>query len=130
MKTTILMMLSLMAVSGFLSAQDLHSNQNEHRRHNVIYEQPSIAERTYNDSTGSYVIKFTYGMFRPYESVIDCRNKTRYSAFIEVFKVENDERSLIGHGFMGTYAPEGCIYDEAEYLISEAKKIEMRASSR
>lgn len=130
MKTIILIMLPLLATGSFLKAQDLPPDVRHNERNDVLYEHPSVAERTYNDSTGSYVIKFTYGMFSPYEAVGEEDGELRYSAFIEVFKVDNYEKHLIGRGFMGTYAPKGCIYDEADYLISEARKIEMRASSR
>lgn len=130
MKTTVLLMLLLFASGSFLNAQDFPAEPHQRHRNDVLYEHPSIAERTYSDSTGSYVIKFTYGMFSPYEAVGEEEGELRYSAYIEVFRVENSDRYIVGHGFMGTYAPEGCIYDEADYLISEAKKIEMRASSR
>ncbi len=131
MKTIILIMLPFLAVNGFLKAQDLPDQLREHPHHDVLYEHPGTAERMYDDSSGSYVIKFTYGMFSPYEAIGEDESaEIRYSAFIEVFQVENSERRLVGHGFMGTYAPEGCIYDEADYLISEAKKIELRASNR
>ena len=130
MKTTFFLMLFLFAAGSFLKAQDFPAEPRERHRNDVLYEHPSIAERTYSDSTGSYVIKFTYGMFSPYEAVGEEEGELRYSAFIEVFRVQNSDRDIIGHGFMGTYAPKGCIYDEADYLISEAKKIEMRASAR
>jgi len=128
MKTIILILLPLLALNGLLKAQDHPERYREHPRHEVLYDEPGTAERTYSDSTGSYVIKFTYGMFSPYEG--EEAGELRYSAFIEVFHLDNSERKLVGRGFMGTYAPEGCIYDEADYLISEAKKIELRASSR
>ena len=93
----------------------------------VFYEQPNVAERTYNDSTGSYVIRFTYGMFDPWTPVDGDEDDIRYSAFIEVFKLEDCVQTIVGHGYMGTYSPNGCIYDEGDYLVSEARKIELRA---
>lgn len=95
----------------------------------VFYDQINVDERTYNDSTGSYVIRFTYGMFAPWTPVGGDEDDIRYSAFIEVFKLEDCVQILVGHGFRGTYSPDGCIYDEGSYLVSEARKIELRADN-
>lgn len=103
---------------------------NERRSKRVLYDQPGVDERTYKDSTGTYVIRFTYGMFDPYEPLGKEEGEIHYSALIEVFEIKNCSQVIIGHGFMGTYAPEGCIFDEAGYLISEARKIELRAERR
>lgn len=93
----------------------------------ILYEQPDRAERIFEDSSGTYVIRFTYGMFEGWTPVDATDDEIRYSAFIEVFKLENCVQTRIGKGFMGTYSPKGCIYDDAEYLISEAYKIERRS---
>ncbi|MBN2482237.1 MAG: hypothetical protein JXB19_10875 [Bacteroidales bacterium] len=114
---------------NWAQAPERNDDRSERRRRHILYEQPSIDERIYEDSTGTYVIRFTYGMFDGYTPVDadESSVEVRYSAFIEVFRLENCNQELIGHGFMGTYSPKGCIYDEAEYLISEAQKIELRA---
>ncbi len=98
------------------------------RHHEVIYEGPMTEERPFSDETGEYIIRFTYGMFEGWTATDDPEGQIRYSAFVEVFRVKDGGRSLVGHGFMGIYSPEGCIYDEPDYLITEALKIERRAS--
>ena len=117
----------LFLATGMLMAQSPENTRYHRSGRSIIYDQPNVDERNYRDSTGSYVIRFTYGMFEPYTPVGGNEDEVRYSAFIEVYKVEDGLQNLVGHGFMGTYSPDGCIYDEADYLISEAMKIELRA---
>ena len=119
--------LLILFTAGMLRAQRPENARSHRSEKNIIYHQPNVDERNYQDSTGSYVIRFTFGMFEPYTPVGGEEDDVRYSAFIEVFKVDDGVQSLVGHGFMGTYSPEGCIYDEADYLIREARKIELRA---
>lgn len=113
--------------TGMLLAQPPENTRSHRSDRSIIYDQPNFDERNYSDSSGSYVIQFTYGMFEPYTPVGGGEDEIRYSAFIEVFKIEDGVQKLVGHGFMGTYSPDGCIYDEADYLITEARKIELRA---
>ncbi len=120
----------LICESGFAQFPGKDDDCSERRRKHVLYDQPGVDERTYEDSTGTYVVRFTYGMFDPYEPLGEEEGEIRYSALIEVFEIKNCSQVIIGHGFMGTYDPEGCIYDEAEYLISEARKIALRAERR
>ena len=96
---------------------------------NYFYHQPNVVEREYNDSTGMYVIRFTYGMFKGRTPVAGDEDEIRYSAYIQVYRIDDCTQKLIGRGFMGTYSPDGCIYDEAGYLISEARKLEDRMIS-
>lgn len=120
----------LICNSGLAQLPGVDDNCLERRSRQVLYDQPCVDERTYEDSTGTYVIRFTYGMFDPYEPLDEDDTGIRYSALVEVFEIKDCGQVIIGHGFMGTYAPEGCIYDEAEYLISEARKIELRADRK
>lgn len=128
MKARLILSGLLFLASGMLMAQPPENNRHHRSGRSIIYEQPNVAERNYRDSTGSYVIRFTYGMFEPYTPVGGDEDEIRYSAYIEVFKVEDGAEDLVGHGFMGTYSPDGCIYDEGDYLVREARKIELRAS--
>ncbi|MBN1158174.1 MAG: hypothetical protein JXA61_02235 [Bacteroidales bacterium] len=128
-KLIFIAVLLLVCDSGRAQVPEEDCGRPDRRRRQIFYEQPNTAERVYKDSTGTYVIRFTYGMFDGYApaDAVDNSDEVRYSAFIEVFRLENCRQELIGNGFMGTFSPEGCIYDEAEYLISEARKIELRA---
>ena len=127
MKARLIFLGLLFFAGGMLMAQPPENNRYHRSGRSIIYERPNVDERTYRDSTGSYVIHFTYGMFEPYTPVGGEEDEVRYSAFIEVFRVEDGIQNLVGHGFMGTYSPDGCIYDQADYLIREARKIELRA---
>lgn len=127
MKAKLIFLGLFIFAAEMLIAQPPERPESRRSRRSIMYDQPSVAERNYMDSTGSYVIRFTYGMFEPYVPVGGDEDEVRYSAFIEVFQIEDGVQKLVGHGFMGTYSPDGCIYDQCDYLLSEARKIELRA---
>ena len=128
MKTKPVFLVLFAAAINVMQAQEPEKDLAiDEERMSILYDQPQVDERTYRDSTGFYVIRFTYGLFDAYTPVGGEEGEVRYSAYVEVFRIEDCIQSIVGQGFMGVYSPNGCIYDEADYLIKEARKIELRA---
>jgi len=126
MKTNLIFCLILAIFSVPVSAQIPEDEEiQKERSRDVFYNPPETEERFYEDDSSKYMLRFTYGMFKGFKPVDD-PEQTRYSAFIEVFELVDNEYKIIGHGFRGIYSPEGCIYDDPGYLVYEARKIERR----
>lgn len=88
------------------------------------------AERTYQDSTGYYIIKFLYNSQYCMIPSTYPSGQPHYSAIIEVYKIIDGKEKIMGKSFGGIYTSNGCFEDDPKYLIKEALKLEKKKNKK
>jgi hypothetical protein len=111
MKTKLLLIIFLM-VQVSLAQTTLEYRQSEDQ----------TAERTYQDSTGFYIIHFEYNTASCSIPLTNPPGQPHYFATITVYKIVEGKKTQIGEPFSGQYTENGCFEDEPSYLINSAKQ--------
>lgn len=93
-----------------------------------------ISFKTYNDSTGNYLIKYEYNGCWFSRPATYPEGEPHYDAVVTVYKivsckcfVPKNDTLIVGKSFAGTYVEKGCFEDVPEYNVSQAKKLQLEA---
>lgn len=89
---------------------------------NITFD-TQTAERTYQDSTGFYIIHFEYDA--SFCTIPDTypSGQPHYQAMITVYQIIDGAKVVIGESFGGQYTEKGCFEDDPTYLVATAKKL-------
>ncbi len=92
-----------------------------------------IKYKTYNDSTGNYLIKYELSSWFSVP-MTDPPGPPHWDATLTVYKIvsckcfiEKNDTLIIGRPFGGTYVEAGCFEDVPEYNVNQAKKLQLEA---
>lgn len=93
---------------------------------NYMNNKDRTAERTYQDSTGFYIINFVYNTSYCTIPATNPPGQPHYGATITVYEIIDGKKQIIGEPFGGTYTEKGCFEDAPDYLIKIAKELKAR----
>ena len=92
-----------------------------------------IKYKTYNDSTGSYLIKYELGDWYSIP-MTSPPGAPHWDAILTVYKivscksfVPKNDTLIVGKSFAGTYVEKGCFEDVPEDNVNQAKKLQLEA---
>jgi hypothetical protein len=89
---------------------------------NYMNNEDTTAERTYQDSTGFYIINFVYNTSYCTIPATNPPGQPHYGATITVYEIVDGKKQRIGEPFGGTYTEKGCFEDAPDYLVKTAKE--------
>jgi len=88
------------------------------------------AQRTFEDSTGFYLIRFDYDTGWALTPSTYPPGQPHYTSLITVLQVIDGETGAIGEPFWGVYTEGGCFEDNPETLVQWAKKLLAERATR
>lgn len=96
----------------------------------IFQDYISTAERTFEDTTGFYIIHFEYNTAYCTIPATFPAGAPHYGATITVYKVIDGRKKMIGEPFGGQYIEKGCFEDASEYLKNKAYQVEANMKER